>query len=103
MNDARVVLLVFVDDARAPDGRIALPVGIPEISARITREMGERFMPERIEILPLRPRFTKEGEVDHPWCRSQYLSGTLLRKARSETFILLSRLGYILAGGPRPE
>jgi AMP-binding enzyme len=103
MNDVRVVLLVFVDDARGPDGRIALPVGVPELKSRIAREMGERFMPERIEILPLRPRFTKEGEIDHAWCRSQYLSGTLTQKARSEMFILLSRLGYILAGGERPE
>ena len=66
MNDARVVMLVFVDDARDPDGRIALPVGVPELRARISREMGERFVPERIEILPLRPRFTEEGAVDHP-------------------------------------
>ena len=61
MNDARVVLLVFVDDARGPDGRIALPVSVPEVQAHIAREMGERFAPERVEILPLRPRFTEDG------------------------------------------
>jgi hypothetical protein len=103
MNDARVVLIVFVDDARGPDGRIALPVGVPELEKRILREMGERFVPERVEIFPLRPRFDEDGELDHAWCRSQYLSGMLTKRARLETFILLSRIGYILAGGAPRE
>ncbi|MFT3765631.1 MAG: hypothetical protein QM820_08965 [Minicystis sp.] len=102
MNDARTVLVVFTDDARGPDGRIALPVGVPEIRARIRREMGERFIPERIAIYPLRPRLV-DGVVDDGWCRAQFLSGALDDKARSEMFILLSRIGYILAGGTPGE
>ena len=102
MNDARTVLIVFTDDARGPDGLLALPVTIPEIRARVAREMGARFVPERIIIYPLRPRLVN-GAVDDGWCRSQYLSGTLDAKARSEMFILLSRLGYILAGGASGE
>src|SRR5262249_52890463 len=103
MNDAHVALLVFCDDARGPDGKVALPVGVPELKARIAREMGERYVPDRIEIFPLRPRFTKTGEVDHVWCRTEYLRGSLSRKSRPEAFILLSRLGYILAGAPPHE
>ena len=102
MNDARTILLVFVDDARGPDGRIVLPVTVPEIQARVAGEVGAAFAPERVEIYPLRPRFNEEGRIDHAWCRSQYLTGALSQKARSESFILLSRLGYILAGGPQP-
>jgi hypothetical protein len=95
MNDGKVVLLVFVDDVRGPDGRFAPPVTVPELNALITREIGERFLPDRTEVFPLRPRFT-DGEIDRTWCRSQYLSGALTAKARSELFVLLSRLGTIL-------
>jgi hypothetical protein len=102
MNDARTVLVVFTDDARDPDGRIRLPVTIPEIKARIAAEMGERFVPERIAIYPLRPRLVK-GEIDDAWCRSQFLNGSLDAMARSEAFVLLSRIGYILAGGAPGE
>jgi hypothetical protein len=96
LNDARTVLLVFVDSSRDSDGTMVLPVGIPEVQRRIAREMGERFVPDRIEIFPLRPRVI-EGKVDDVWCRRQYLSGALTRKARSEMFVLLARIGYIVA------
>ena len=102
MNDARTVLVVFTDDARGPDGRIELPVTIPEIKSWIGAEMGERFVPERIAIYPLRPRLV-DGVIDEAWCRSQFLSGSLDAMARSETFVLLSRIGYILAGGAPGE
>jgi hypothetical protein len=95
LNDARVVLLVFVDDTRGPDGRFMSPVAIPEIKELVSREMGERLLPDRIEVYPLRPRLAS-GAVDHAWCRSQYLSGALKGKSRSELFVLLSRLGRIL-------
>ena len=102
MNDARTVLVVFTDDARGADGRIALPVTIPEIRSRIAAEMGERFVPERIAIYPLRPRLV-DGVLDEAWCRSQFLTGSLDAKARSEMFVLISRLGYIVAGGAPGE
>jgi hypothetical protein len=102
MNDARVVLVIFTDDARDEDGRIVLPVEVPEITSHIARELGDRFVPERVEIFPLRPRLVN-GKLDEGWVRSQYLSGALSQKARSEMFILLSRIGYILAGGAPGE
>lgn len=102
LNEARVVLVVFVDDARGPDGRVAVPVTVGEVRAHLAREMGERFDPDRIDIFPLRPRLVG-GEVDEGWCRSQYRSGALHAKARSETFLLLSRMRYILAEGSLNE
>jgi hypothetical protein len=102
MNDARTVLLVFTDDARGEDNQIRLPVTIPQIKSRIRAEMGARFVPERIAIYPLRPRLVK-GVLDEDWCRSHFLSGSLDAMARSEMFVLLSRIGYIVAGGQPGE
>jgi hypothetical protein len=102
MNDARTVILVFTDDARGADNRISLPIAIPQIKARIAAEMGERFIPDRIAIYPLRPRLVK-GALDEAWCRTQFLSGSLDAMARSEMFVLLSRIGYIVAGGKPGE
>jgi hypothetical protein len=59
--------------------------------------MGEGFVPDRIEVFPLRPRFI-DGRVDTAWCRSEYLSGNLGKKARSELFVSLARLGWIFGG-----
>ncbi|XXY47187.1 AMP-binding protein [Sorangium sp. So ce269] len=101
-NDAKVTVIAFVEDERGPDGRVRLPVGARAIAALIEREMGKPFAPDRIEIFPLRPRLAG-GVADEAWCREQYLSGALHEKARSELFVLLSRLGYILAGAKAAE
>ncbi|WP_437594397.1 AMP-binding protein [Sorangium sp. So ce1000] len=101
-NDAKITAIAFVEDERGSDGRIRLPVGARVIAALIEREMGKPFAPDRIEIFPLRPRLAG-GVVDEAWCRAQYLSGALHEKARSELFVLLSRLGYILAGAKAAE
>lgn len=91
LNEARVVLLAFVEGRHPSEPR---PVELFEIEGLITRELGARFVPDRIEVVPLRPRLD-EGRVDRAWCRSQYLTGSLHRKVRSEVFLLLGRLGYI--------
>lgn len=91
LNEAKVVLLIFVE-ARRPGERA--PVEIAEVERQVQREMGSVFLPDRIEIVPLRPRVI-EGRVDRAWCRSQYLTGMLHRKARSEVFVLLGRIGSI--------
>ncbi len=97
LNDARVVLLAFTDDLAA----VASPP-VTELRALVDREMGPGFTPDRIEVFALRPRFTEEGRVDHAWCRSQYLGGTLGRRSRSELFLTLSRLGWILGEAAEP-
>jgi hypothetical protein len=87
INRANVSLLAFVeDDALEPS----------ELSAWIARELGERYLPSRIEIFPLAPRLQK-GTIDHGWCRSQYLAGALTQKARDPLFRNLSRFQYLLA------
>lgn len=97
LNDARVVLVAFTE------GRPGVrPIALRELEMLVLREVGERFRPDRIEVYPLRPRLNEAG-IDRAWCRSQYLEGVLARKARSELFVALSRLGYLFerpAEGP---
>lgn len=56
------------------------------------RQMGPRWLPDRVEILPLLPRRQADGSLDHDWCWDQYYSGKLYRKARSPIYQLLHRL-----------
>lgn len=90
VNEAKVVLLLFTERELCD----RLP--IPRVEEHIRREMGAHLVPHRIEVLPLRPRIV-DGVVDRAWCRTQYLTGAFSRKARSEAFVLLGRLGYIFA------
>jgi hypothetical protein len=100
LNEARVVVLVFVEGGAGASERPA--VELPQIEARIVAEMGRRFLPDRVEVVPLRPRLI-EGVVDDAWCRSQYMTGTLSRKARTEMFVRIGRLGYIFARRGPPK
>ncbi len=91
MNDAHVILLLFVE----PDPAGTAPaVPLAEITSLVRREMGDVHVPSRIETYAVRPRFV-EGEVDLAWCRSQYLSGALTSKTRSPLFAASARLGWI--------
>ncbi len=84
----RMVLLVFRGtDADFDEARL-----ISEIRAAITREMGDEFQPDKIEFFPMYPRFLSDTEVDHPWCRTQYLTGTLYRRSKGEIFRCVTRL-----------
>lgn len=105
VNDARIVLLLFVEPpaststskSSTPSAKGAgIGVELHKIKSEIIKEIGPRFMPDRIEVIPLRPRVL-EGKVDRAWCRSQYLTGTLRRKARVEAFRLIGRLGFMFA------
>ena len=70
-----------------------------QVSQLIARELGERHLPERVEIFALHPRF-EHGLLRADWCASQYLSGMLGRKARTPLFLTLSRLSWIFATHP---
>ncbi|SEM09277.1 Acyl-CoA synthetase (AMP-forming)/AMP-acid ligase II [Syntrophus gentianae] len=84
----RIVLLVFRGaDAGVSEARI-----LSEIRSTIVREMGEEFQPDRIEFLPLYPRFLTAAEVDHAWCRNAFLTGALSRRSRGKIFLSITRL-----------
>jgi hypothetical protein len=84
----RIVLLVF----RGANTGFNEARLISEIRSNITREMGDEFQPDKIEFFPLYPRFLSATEVDHQWCRSQYLTGSLFRKSRGDIFHCITRL-----------
>ena len=64
--------------------------------------MGPRFLPDRIRILPLFPRMTEDGEVDHAWCRDLYLTGLLEKRAEAPIFRTLTRMRARLDGMATP-
>jgi hypothetical protein len=86
--DPAFVLLLFLGGKTGPDQAAARK----EILTAVLREMGNEFLPDRIHFFPLYPRREGDGNVDHHWCRDQYLTGSLFRKSREETYRLLAQL-----------
>jgi hypothetical protein len=82
------VLLLFVGGRTGVDQALVRK----EVLATIAREMGREFFPNRIQFFPLYPRGDGEGNVDHDWCRDQYLMGALFRKSREEMYRSLAQL-----------
>jgi len=68
-----------------------------EILNALEREMGSEFLPDRIQFFPLYPRRDSAGNLDHDWCRDQYLTGGLFRKLRDETYRYLTQLREYLS------
>ncbi|HET9932102.1 MAG TPA: hypothetical protein VFQ35_15470, partial [Polyangiaceae bacterium] len=91
INSANVTLLAFCEDPSAVDRT--------DVLRWLEREMGARLLPGRVEVFALLPRLGKEG-VDHGWCRSQYLSGALTKKASDPLFTMISRLSYLMSAPP---
>ncbi|MDI1448126.1 AMP-binding protein [Polyangium sp. 6x1] len=67
------------------------------VSRTIREDLGEDFLPERVDVYPLYPRLVGK-ELDLDWCRRQYSSGTLLRKAGSPVFRDLTALRAQMLG-----
>lgn len=88
INAANVTLLAFCEDPNAVDRA--------DLVRWLEREVGRTYLPTRIEVFALMPRLSKQG-VDHGWCRSQYLSGALTKKASDPLFTMMSRLGYLMS------
>ncbi|MRG92586.1 AMP-binding protein [Polyangium spumosum] len=86
------VLLVFTGASGASDKEVQSLV-----SRTIRADLGEDFLPERVDVFPLHPRRVGQ-EVDLDWCHRQYSSGTLLRKAGSPVFRDLTSLRAQLLG-----
>ena len=93
-NEAKATLLLFL--AVGLDGARPANLDLRAIRKLIAEQVGSRWVPDRIEAYPLEPR-SIAGEIDREHCRSQYLSGALSSKARTEIFVQLSRLRHIFA------
>jgi hypothetical protein len=84
----RGVLLIF----RGVKAGFDEAVLISQIRSHITQEMGDEFQPDNVEFFSMYPRFLSGGDVDHQWCRRQYLAGSLFRRSRGEIFQCITRL-----------
>jgi hypothetical protein len=97
----RYMVLVFM----GPAGRTLLAGGTEEydreIEQRIQMQIGAEYLPDGIEYFPLYAREV-EGEVDHDWCHAQFISGTLHRKSKQQTFELISSLRRAAVRGEAP-
>ncbi|MFY1829928.1 AMP-binding protein [Myxococcus fulvus] len=80
------VLLVFTGEAP----RQTAPL-LAEVRRRLEQRLGPEHLPDRVEIFPLYPRL-RDGRVDPAWCRTQYLTGSLHRKATDPLFQTLTAL-----------
>ncbi|AUX29119.1 MULTISPECIES: AMP-binding protein [Sorangium] len=88
-------LLVFTGAARSLAAAPAPPAAAVEAALR--EDLGPDFVPDRISVFPLFPR-RKGGKVDAEWCRRQYSSGLLVRKASHPVFRRLAELRGSLLG-----
>lgn len=87
-------LLVFLPGATIVEtGKLQLEMTYMQW---IVQELGEAAKPDRIRFLPLYPRRNEFGQVDHDWCRSQFLDGTLERKVQDPIFLALSDLRRLI-------
>ena len=93
-NAAHVVLLLFVPDSAGLNATRGLLAS--EVKQLLARELGERHLPERVEIFALHPRHDGDA-LRADWCAGQYASGMLGRKARTPLFLTLSQLQWIFA------
>ncbi|MDI1483058.1 AMP-binding protein [Polyangium sp. y55x31] len=86
------LLLVFTGASDVPAKDVSALV-----SRTIRDDLGEDFLPQRVEIFPLFPRRVGK-ELDLDWCHRQYSSGILLRKAESPVFRDLTGLRAQMLG-----
>jgi len=91
----RFVLLVFTGAQPRQSGP-----WLQEIRRAIELELGSEHLPDRTEFFPLYPRKVK-GQLDEPWCHTQFLLGALHRKSSDPLFQSLTVLrGHLLEKEP---
>lgn len=68
-----------------------------QIEGAIRNNLGETWLPDRVEILNLYPRQeTGEGEIPGDWVQTRYLTGKLAQLSKNRVFQELSNLRYQL-------
>lgn len=94
-----IVLLAFHGAQTVDQAKTAA-----EIMAAVKDELGEEYLPDKVEFLPLYPRFLPDMQIDHEWCREQYLSGRLALRTENPAFRGITRIRACLlkSAGARP-
>ena len=83
---SKIILLVFTEaDDLPPEEECR-----KELSDLISREIGRRFLPDKIEFFSLCPRHIEDDVIDQTWCRNQYVTGMLQKKNKNEVYKILS-------------
>lgn len=90
-GDRTADLLVFTGASEQGAPEVAAQV-VAAARQRIAAALGAEHLPDRILCFPVLPRRTDAGAVDHAWCRDQYLSGGLARRADDPMQRLLTRI-----------
>ncbi|NVB39230.1 long-chain fatty acid--CoA ligase [Pseudenhygromyxa sp. WMMC2535] len=72
---------------------------ISELLRVLDTRLGPRLLPDHVELFPCHARL-RDGQVDHAWCRDQYLGGALLQKRRAPAFRRLDQLRAMLLETP---
>jgi len=96
--DSLFIFLIFTGAGGAGMDEAAI---CKKVRSTIEREMGQEFLPDRIQFFPLLPRCDAEGNIDHNWCQNQYLNGSLSRKSRQEIYRSLTCLRELVRAGAR--
>ncbi|MEN6465520.1 MAG: hypothetical protein ABFD62_10105 [Syntrophaceae bacterium] len=89
-----IVLLVFHGVQTVDKSKTAA-----RIMAEIKDGLGEACLPDKIEFLPLYPRYLPDMQIDHEWCRDQYLSGRLSLRMDNPAFKEITRIRVCLLDG----
>lgn len=87
----RIVLLGFTGDELPA---VFDPLRAPrsaELQRVIRTRLSPDHLPDRIELFPCFPRLA-DGKVDHGWCQSQFLGGSLHARVRTTVFQRLTAL-----------
>ncbi len=93
----RFVLLGFTGAEPRERFLASLHRRVDELLRVLATRLSGDHLPDRVELFPCYARMAK-GQVDHRWCREQYLGGVLARKLRSPVFERLTALRGALAG-----
>ena len=84
----RFVLLIF----KGAEADIDEAESRSKIDSVIAAQLGDEFIPDRIEFFPLYPRRNEDRTIDHDWCQFQYVTGLLFNKSKDEMFQCVTRL-----------
>ncbi len=94
----RVVVLGFIDAKLLAQMKLEEREIAATIKRRISAQVGNEFLPDRIEFFDYFPRRGEGGTLDHGWCAGQYLAGALHKKAKDPIYRTLSDIRRRVCG-----
>ncbi len=84
-SDPRQVLVTFLDN-----------MGYAVLIDLIKKELGEDFLPDKVDNLTILPKLNDKGGADQKWCQANYQTGELYRRERSKVHRSISEFKQIM-------